>query len=218
MEPVTNGDYALEPVDDLDPGQVSQVRGIYEDGFAPHLRAGFATLTSGREADESALALMRGGEPRGFVMLRPLGDSGWMFLRYFVAGQRGQGLGGTMWDQLMAWLRGRGCPLLVWDVEDPDEPGPDPAEVTIRQRRIRFYERHGGRLLPVRGYGNPHEDDWTPMRLMAAPVAPDGGRPETSAIVAAVYQYRWRLDPGDPRVTATEVAATAATDHDQKGA
>ena len=217
MEPVTNGDYTLEPVDDLDPGQVTRVREIYEDGFAPHLRAGFATLTSGREAEESALALMRGAEPHGFVMLRPLGDSGWMFLRYLVAGQRGQGLGGTMWDQLMAWLGDRGHPLLVWDVEDPDEPGPGPDELTIRRRRIRFYERHGGRLLPVRGYGNPHGDDWTPMRLMAAPVA-GGAWPETPAVVAAVYQHRWRLGLDDPRVAATEVTASAAPDHDQKGA
>jgi Acetyltransferase (GNAT) family len=259
MEPVTDGGYALEPVDDLDPGRVSEVRRIYEDGFAPHLRADFASLTSGREDDESALALMQGGEPRGFVMLRPLGPHGWMFLRYLVAGQRGQGLGGIMWDQLMAWLRASGSPLLVWDVEDPDEPGCDPAEVQIRNRRIRFYERHGGYLLPVRGYGNPHDDDvshdsvshdsvshdsasdgsgsdgsqhWTPMRLMAASVG-DAGLPRTPAIVAAVYRYRWRLDPDDPQIAATEVTATEVTatevtgngaaaaagpDHDQKGA
>jgi GNAT superfamily N-acetyltransferase len=217
MEPVTDGGYALEPVDDLDPGRLSEVRRIYDDGFAPHLRAGFASLTSEREDDESALALMQGGEPRGFAMVRPLGGTGWMFLRYLVAGQRGQGLGGIMWDQLMAWLRAAGYSLLVWDVEDPDEPGCDPAEVQIRNRRIRFYERHEGHLLPVRGYGNPHDDGWTPMRLMAAPVAPDGELPRTPAIVAAVYRYRWRLDPGDPRVAATEVAAAAGPDHDQKG-
>jgi hypothetical protein len=234
MEPVTDGGYALEPVDDLDPGRVSAVRRIYEDGFAPHLRADFASLTSGREDDESALALMQGGEPRGFVMVRPLGGTGWMFLRYLVAGQRGQGLGGIMWDQLMAWLHDAGYPLLVWDVEDPDEPGCDPAEVQIRNRRIRFYERHEGHLLPVRGYGNPHDGDsvsddsgsggsqhWTPMRLMAAAVA-DAELPGTAAIVAAVYRYRWRLDPDDPQIAvteiiATEVVAAAGPDHDQKG-
>src|ERR1700733_12576377 len=244
MEPVTNEGYALEPVDDLDPGRVSEIRRIYEDGFAPHLRADFASLTTGREDDESALALMQGGEPRGFVMVRPLGGTGWMFLRYLVAGQRGQGLGGIMWDRLMAWLREAGYPLLVWDVEDPDEPGCDPAEVQVRNRRIRFYERHGGHLLPVRGYGNPHDDDnvshdsvsrdagsdgtvsdgpqhWTPMRLMAAATA-DAGLPGTPAIVAAVYRYRWRLDPDDPQIAATEITANevaaAGPDHDQKGA
>jgi hypothetical protein len=64
------------------------------------------------------------------------------------------------------------------------------------------------------------------MRLMAAAVA-DAGLPGTAAIVAAVYRYRWRLDPGDPQiaatkvtateVTANEVAAAAGPDHDQKG-
>ena len=234
MEPVTNEGYALEPVDNLDPGRVCELRRIYEDGFAPHLRADFASLTTGREDDESALALMQDSEPRGFVMVRPLGGTGWMFLRYLVAGQRGQGLGGIMWDQLMTWLRTGGSPLLVWDVEDPDEPGCDPAEVQIRNRRIRFYERHGGHLLPVRGYGNPHDDDsvsndtgsdghrhWTPMRLMAASTG-DAGLPGTAAIAAAVYRYRWRLDPDDPQIAATgiiadEVATAAGPDHDQKG-
>ena len=196
--------YELKPVEALGPGGAGAVRRIYEEGFAPHLRSDFTSLTAGREDGEIALALVHGGEPRGFAMLRPLGDTGWMFLRYFVAGQRGQGLGGIMWDQLMAWLRDRGYPLLVWDVEDPDEPGTDPDEVRTRQRRIAFYQRHGGRLLPVEGYGNPHEDDWAPMRLMAAPVA--GARvPGTLAVLSAVYQYRWRLDPADRRVVATRV-------------
>lgn len=202
---MNTADYELEPVESLHAEGAAQVRRIYEDGFAPHLRAGFASLTTGREAGESALALVQGGEPRGFIMLRPLDGSGWMFLRYFVAGQRGQGLGGIMWDRLMAWLGAGHYPLLVWDVEDPDEPGCDPAEVEIRNRRIRFYQRHGGRLLPVQGYGNPHGDDWTPMRLMAAPAPGGTERPGTPAIVAAVYRYRWGLDPADPRVTATRV-------------
>jgi enoyl-CoA hydratase/carnithine racemase len=113
-----------------------------------------------------------------------------------------------MWDQLMDRLRADGYRLLVWDVEDPDEPGLDAAEVEIDQRRIGFYQRHGGVLLPVRGYGNPHGDDWTPMRLMAAPTDPAGPAPgsrEASAIVAAVYQHRYRLEASHPRVTATEV-------------
>ena len=205
MEPVTNEGYALEPVDDLDPRRVSEVRRIYEDGFAPHLRADFASLTTGREDDESALALMQ-GSGRGFVMVRPLGGTGWMFLRYLVAGQRGQGLGGIMWDQLMAWLRTAGYPLLVWDVEDPDEPGCDPAEVQIRNRRIRFYQRHGGHLLPVPGLRQPARtttpaaaaaSTGRPMRLMAASTG-DAGLPGTPPSWPRVYRYRWRLDADDP--------------------
>jgi GNAT superfamily N-acetyltransferase len=204
--------YTLEPVDGLGPGDTAGVRRIFEDGFAPHLRSEFGTLTTGREPGEIPLALVHEGQPRGFVMLRPLGATGWMFLRYFVVDQhvRGQGLGGIMWDQLMARLRQDGYPLLVWDVEDPDEPGTDPDEVRIRRRRIAFYQRHGGQLLPIAGYGNPHGDDWTPMRLMAAPTAGPAGDgaaslPETAAVLGAVYEFRWRLGPADPRVSATRV-------------
>ena len=223
--------YELEPVDALGPAGTDEVRRIYEGGFAPHLRSGFASLTTGREPGEVALALVHGGQPRGFALLRPLGGTGWMFLRYLVVDQRvrGQGLGGIIWDRLVDRLRADGYTLLVFDVEDPGEPGCDPAEVRIRHRRIGFYERHGARLLPVQGYGNPHGDadgssdqDWTPMRLMAAPVAagtPAPGASEAPGIVAAVYRYRYRLDPGHHRVTATRVTPDAgqpAAD-DQKG-
>lgn len=213
--------YALEPVESLGAEEAGQVRRIYEDGFAPHLRADFTTLTTEREPDEIALALVRDRQPYGFAMLRPLGDTGWIFLRYFVAGQRGQGLGGIMWDRLIARLRADGYLLLIFDVEDPDELGSDPAEVEIRNRRIRFYQRHGAALLPVRGYGNRHEDggdhEWTPMRLMAAPVAagtPAPGPEEAPAIVSAVYRYRWRLEPSHPQVAATQVTIGTA---DQEG-
>jgi hypothetical protein len=47
------------------------------------------------------------------------------------------------------------------------------------------------------------------MLLMAAPVAAGGPAPgagEAGAIVSAVYQHRWRLDPGHPQIAATQVA------------
>jgi hypothetical protein len=111
----------------------------------------------------------------------------------------------------------------VWDVEDPREPGSEPDEATLRQRRIRFYQRHGASLLPVTGYRAPHvapeTSGWSPMLLMTAPLVgdpavPDSGpdpRPDPGqarAIVEAVYRFRWELepeqfpvfglDPGDP--------------------
>jgi GNAT superfamily N-acetyltransferase len=207
---------ALEPVGTLDAGAVGAIRRIYEDGFPAHLRADFTTLADRPEPGEAALALVRGRQPCGFVMLRRLGETSWTFLRYFVVDERlrGQGLGGTMWDKLLARLRAEGSTLLVFDVEDPDEPGCDPAESTVRSRRVGFYQGHGARLLPVRGYRNPHgsgdQAGWTPMLLMAAPVAPDTAAPgavEAPDIVSAVYQHRWRLEPGHPWVRATQVVA-----------
>jgi GNAT superfamily N-acetyltransferase len=214
--PVMAADYALEPVEALDAAAVDAVRRIYEDGFPARLRADFASLTDRREPGEAALALVRGRQPCGFAMLRRLGATGWTYLRYFVIEQRlrGRGLGGTMWDQLTARLRADGAVLLVFDVEDPGEPGCGPAESRVRAGRVGFYQRHGAVVLPVRGYrtplGNADDDGWAPMLLMAAPVAagvPAPGAGEAWAIVSAVYRHRWRLDPGHPQIAATQVAA-----------
>jgi GNAT superfamily N-acetyltransferase len=184
--------YTLEPVDDLDPGATEAVRRIYEDGFPVHLRSEFNSLTAGRKDGEIALAMIDSGQPRGFVMLRPLGGTGWMYLRYFVVDGRlrGQGIGGILWDMLTDWLTAESYTVLVFDVEDPAEPGCDPAEVTIRNRRIAFYERHGARLLPVRGYVVPEAGGWTPLLLVAAPLTASATIP-VGEVVDAVYRYRW---------------------------
>jgi GNAT superfamily N-acetyltransferase len=214
------GEYTLEPLEALPPVSVDDVRRIYEEGFPPHQRADFAELTDRRTDDEFAVVLVRGGQPCGFAMLRPLGGTGWVFLRYFVmdSQQRGQGLGGVLWDMLTAHLRAAGFTLLVFDVDDPAEPGHGPDEVHIRSRRINFYERHGARLLPVTGYRTPHvaphaagrndeDHDWTPMLLMTAALAADsaGLRPAPAgararAVVDAVYRHRWQLDPAHPQL------------------
>jgi enoyl-CoA hydratase/carnithine racemase len=72
--------YALEPVEALDAAAVDRVRRIYEEGFPPRLRADFSAVSDHRQAGELALALVSGGQPYGFAMLRPLGGTGWMFL------------------------------------------------------------------------------------------------------------------------------------------
>jgi GNAT superfamily N-acetyltransferase len=205
--------YALEPVEAMDPAAVDIVRQIYEGGFPARLRADFTSLTDHREDGEDALALVRGRQPCGFAMLRRLGGTGWTFLRYFVVDQpvRGRGIGGIMWDQLTGRLRAEGRSLLVFDVEDPGEAGCGPAESQLRFRRIGFYERHGAAVLPVRGYrarDGGAGGGWSPMLLMAAPLALGATAPgasEVRAIVSAVYEHRWRLEPGHPRIAATEV-------------
>jgi GNAT superfamily N-acetyltransferase len=209
--------YRLLPVEELRPAELEHVRRIYEDGFPPHQRAGFRSVTAGREPGELALALTSAGSPAGFAVLRPLGATGWIFLRYFVvdATQRSQGLGGIMWDALTGLLRESGYSLLVWDLDDPAEPGSDgPEQAQNSTRRIAFYQRHGGTLLPVSGYRTPDEDEaephWTPMLLMAAGLA--GGDPPTATapglreVVGAVYRYRWHLAPGHPQIMRTQVA------------
>jgi GNAT superfamily N-acetyltransferase len=211
---VTASGYALEPVGQLGTEALGTVRRIYEDGFPPHLRSDFAALVGSRQEGEFALALMRGSRPCGFVMLRSLGETGWVFMRYFVVDRQlqGHGLGGVMWDQLTARLGADASTLLVFDVEDPDEPGCGEAESRIRSRRIAFYQRNGAHVLPARGYRTPvagaDHRDWTPMLLLTAPLP--GGPPVTDAgqaraVVSAVYRYRWQLPPEHPQVSAVDV-------------
>lgn len=205
--------YRLTAAGLLPPGEIGVVREIYESGFSPRERADFGSLLDRCQPGELALALTGPAGPCGFAVLRPLGTTGWMFLRYFVvaAQRRGQGLGGVLWERLTGWLRGSGYTLLVFDVEDPAEPACPPDEVRTRSRRIAFYQRHGAGLLPVTGYRNPHlgsgPPGWLPMLLMAAgltestpPTATEAG---LRAVVAAVYRYRWSLAPDHPQVRRT---------------
>jgi GNAT superfamily N-acetyltransferase len=214
---VTDAEYDLRPVDELSPAALGAVQRIYEDGFPPHQRASFASLTTGRPpGGERALALIRDGQPAGFAVLRLLGGTGWEYLRYFVvdAGQRGHGLGTRLWRLLTGRLRAEGATLLVLDVDDPAEPGCDAAEIAVRTRRIHFYERNGAALLPVTGYRTPHpgapdDDNWEPLLLITAPLADDAPPPEPLQVVAAVYQYRWDLDPAHPQIAAVTATSPA---------
>jgi GNAT superfamily N-acetyltransferase len=228
--------YRLVPADDLGPEELARVRGIYEDGFPDHLRADFRSVVTGRQPGEIALALTGDGGPCGFALLRPLApggqaaqpaqparaaqpaQAGWIYLRYFVidAARRGHGLGGRLWDLLTARLREDGYTLLVFDVEDPDEPGCGPDDHRDRARRIGFYARHGAAVLPVTGYRTPCGDEgapeWTPMVLMAASLtgqpAPVRTADQLREVVEAVYRYRWSLPPGHPQVAGTGLAAS----------
>ena len=193
----------LVAAESLEAGDLELVRGIYEDGFPPHLRASFSSLLVDR-----AFVLVD-DTPIGFAVLRPLASTGWVFLRYFVAGSRGRGVGSLLWSHLTGAMEEAGFTRMVHDVEDPAEPGVDAAEVVVRNRRISFYERNGARLLPVESYLPPHGDDEEPhsLRLMAADLNRSPTPPITGtalrALVEAVYEHRYGLLPTDPVVRRT---------------
>jgi hypothetical protein len=190
----------LVPALTLDASQLVRVRAIYEDGFAAHLRTPFEDLL----ADRAHVLL--DSEPRGLAVLRALGDTGWVFLRYFVVGTRGQGHGEVLWTRLRAAMSGAGFSRIVYDVEDPAEHGIPAEEETIRRRRIAFYTRLGAVLLPANGYLPPHGDDTHPMLLMASETS-RGTDPilgeDLRGVMLAVYRHRYGLDPGSPVVTRT---------------
>jgi hypothetical protein len=181
----------------LDSAQLARVQEIYEDGFDPRLRSSFADLLTDR-----ALVLTDGA-PRGLAVLRALGPTSWVFLRYFVVGDRGLGLGAQLWSAVRSSMADAGFTRIVYDVEDPAEPGISPAEEVVRHRRIAFYIRLGAVLLPANGYlpGS------YPMLLMATdldvaqtpPITGDDLRDTT----LAVYRYRYGFATTDPVVQRT---------------
>lgn len=186
---------------DLTAAQRLRAREIYEDGFPEEwLRAEFDALFG----DEVLVAFTDTDEVAGLAVVRALSDTGWCFVRYFVAGLRGQGVGSALWAALAAHRSTLGDTHLVLDVEAPDEPGTDAAERTVRERRIAFYERNGLVLLPVDGYAPPHgEEEVHPMRLMLADLRRPAGQPTEvpdrggiRQLVLAVFAHRYGQGAG----------------------
>lgn len=187
----------LVPAGELSGEALDSVRQIFEEAFSARLRSPFENLLA-----DQMYVLTDGPLPRGFAVLRKLGPTPWIFLRYFAVGPRGQGVGAAFWTQLVQHLAETGYTRIVWDVEDPSEDGTDPDEAEIRLRRIAFYTRLGGVVLPVSDYREPEGQGSHPMLLMTADLAPPPDQPLTRAdvrdIVINVYRYRYQLDERHP--------------------
>lgn len=182
----------------LSPADLARVEEIYSGAFPDELLAPFGDLFVDR-----MLVLVDDDGPAGFALVRDLEGTAWTFLRYYAAGRRGAGIGSRMWGELTGLLAREGRTRLVWDVEDPAEPGLSPALVEEHRRRIVFYERLGGRLHPVRDYRPPHDDGHAPrLLLMDAPLA-DEVEPSLRALVETVYLRRYGVPAHDPIVHRT---------------
>lgn len=188
MEPVIP---AARFVADPGPALLAHAREVYDGAFPPDLRADFDSLF----ADEVLVYAADDRTAAGLVVMRRLGSTGMVFVRYFVAGVRGSGVGSRMWHDLRARL---GPDVrVVLDVEHPGEPGTAADEVVVRRRRVAFYERLGLVVLPVRDYAPPHDDGHAPPMLL---LATDPRDPRL--VVETVLHHRYGLSPADPRVEA----------------
>jgi GNAT superfamily N-acetyltransferase len=188
----------LVPASSLSRDSLAALEKLYEDRFPGELRAPLDDLLR----DEVAVLISADGQPGGFAVTRALGPTGWVFLRYFAVAARGQGVGSQMWAALRQRWAHAGYSHVMLDVEDPAEPGPEPDEVSIRDRRIAFYQRLGVELLPVREYLPPHDD--VPHRLLLLTAATGvAALPDVRAVVEGVYEYRYGLAPDDPAVRHT---------------
>jgi len=191
----------LVAVAELDEAQLARAREIYEDGFPEELRSDFEKLFT-----DPCFAFVDDDRVVGWAVLRSLADTGWIFLRYFVAGERGRGTGSRMWRAMRAHFADYDRILL--DVEDPEEPGIDADELSIRLRRIEFYRRLGIEVLPLRSYRPPHDGEEQPMQLLASDLPPGDptatlGREGIVAILTAVYEHRYGVTTADAVVRRT---------------
>ncbi|MFC7494183.1 MULTISPECIES: hypothetical protein [unclassified Nocardioides] len=192
----------LVEADELTPPELEAVERIYVDAFPEDLQAPFPDLFADR-----MLVLVDDRGPAGLALVRDLAGTTWTFLRYYAVGRRGQGTGSVMWGELTALLTTEGRTRLIWDVEDPDEPDLREESVVEHRRRIAFYERLGGRLLPVREYHPPHDDGHEPRLLLMDTLLGDGDRAGLRELVEGVYWLRYGRDPDHPNVRRTLLAS-----------
>lgn len=193
--------YRLQAAESLTPAGSARLNQIYQEGFPVGRHSSWLTVYAERTSSETALALVE--EPAtlvGLIFLRDFAGTDRIYLRFLAIGadQRGRGIGAAAWPLITAYCVVAGKRLLIWDVEHPDQSGIEAGEISIRQRRIGFYQRLGGAILPIDDYSTPHEDATgvheIPMYLLAAHL--DGAPLPTDAEWVAgvrrdVDRHRW---------------------------
>lgn len=187
----------------LSGSELLAVQGIYEDAFPDDLLAPFDDLLVDR-----LLVLFDRDGPAGLALVRDLPGTTWTFLRYYAVGRRGRGTGSAMWIELTTLLTQEGRTRLIWDVEDPEEPGLSAGSRIEHQRRITFYERLGGRLLAVREYFPPHDDGHAPQLRLMETVLGAGDAGSLRDVVEGVYLLRYGASSEDPAVRRTLLASS----------
>ncbi len=197
---------------DLDDWQRNTVRAVFEEAFPVWEREPFDDLV-GREAAGLAtpVVMTDSGQPVALAVTSCLDSVQWSYLEYFAVASdhRGHGVGGHLWRAMIQDLAVRDQPSrVVLDVEDPAGAPEGSPEVRQRERRIRFYERQGARLLPARDYVVPRLDGVAgsqPMLLLWAAIAGDAEPPSPAELISllpAVYAAGYGLRADHPLVLA----------------
>jgi GNAT superfamily N-acetyltransferase len=188
---------------ELAPDRRARAREIYESSFPPRQRDDFEAFLEA-DADYRASAVMSHGHVVGIAFARHLRLAPWWFVEYVAIARerRSAGIGAQVWEHLRAPAQLSGATGLVLEVEDPGEQKIGPDERLIRERRIRFWERCGGGILPVDRFVVPTFDGSGTERLllMAYPVD-EAQRPDVLAsLVRAIYVDGYGLAEDHPLV------------------
>lgn len=169
----------------------SSAAALYEAAFPPEERRptprwlelvagddGRFEITEVRTAD---------GRFAGFITTWDLTTCRYVEHFAILASERGGGIGGAAFDDLMERVGNDGKPLVL-EVEEPADD--------LSRRRIGFYERHGMHLLRETPYVQPpyHAGGQPlPMKLMTSWEPERLGREETARIIREIHReiYAW---------------------------
>lgn len=172
--------YVEVPLSDLGPALVEEV---YHRLLVPAFRPDeLITLDELREAyvrpgTEPSLVVLSGGAPLAVMLGEWYVQQQVLLLAYLSVDKatRGSGLGARLVSEVLpGWCDGRGPVLVLAEVDDPrfwpasDDAG-DP------DARLRFYDRHGARLLPLQYFqpslrpGSPRVEGMLLLRLDQSP-------------------------------------------------
>lgn len=176
---------------------------LYDESFRPWLREPREVIVESLRR-EAGIAVAASDEERtvGLATFHLLDDPPAVFLVYLAIhpALRGQRLGGELLERsfelaLDRWRdRGKEPLGVIWEVDDPALATTE-VQRERRQRRIGFFQRHGGMLLDT-AYWQPPLIAGTaplPMRLIFRP-ADSGSEPTTEEIhrlVRAIYVEKY---------------------------
>jgi GNAT superfamily N-acetyltransferase len=199
----------LLPLHKLSSTGLSYVKDIYDEAFPAWEREDFDELLGrGADHDIKQYACVVDEAILGLATLSSLRSIGWDFLEYFALAQdcRGRGIGSQFWSHINAQV----ASPVVLEVEHPEQSGLTTADVTIRQARIRFWNRAGFNELPVPNYLVPRADDennevFEPLILMSN-VPPIHPLCSAVALTAALYAEGYGLSDADERAVASQRA------------
>jgi GNAT superfamily N-acetyltransferase len=191
----------------LSTAQQARVLEIYYASFPPEERSNLAAVLADIAGNGEIVYLAEAGERVvGFATLMPLAVSGIVTGEYLAVDPtlRNQRLGGDILAYACDDLAQRGGRGLLFEIEALDEGTPE--ERALRQRRLDFYQRRGGRIVvPAAIYHTPifGSDRSMPMELVWLPFDPAGPdlvAAELRAAVASLYTDSLRCPADDPRL------------------
>lgn len=187
--------YHSEP---LTAAQQQQLLDLYQQAIDPREQKPRATLAAAlARGDYRWQVACRGDELLAFALLWDDGEVA--LLEYLAVADelRSLGVGGQLLTAVVAMLGGR--PLLL----EVDDDGPQAPEQAQRQRRRRFYERHGARRIGSFNYLLPLPGPQPAMMLMILGwPQPAVARAELADWLRRIYGGVYGLPESDPRLVA----------------